>query len=188
MFSIRWVTHRDEKNASMTEKSLLPTADAVVAACLDRLPLIRERNLASPTDGFIVFDGKGQEIRRWFGSARPAVTVSEAVKAVMVRVRDRGEQLAVTAAIEEFRHEFPDLLVSDTEIIAAIEIEIRPTGAHMEFDIGEPATSGALECWDNEGGAIKQRLTGSERQFGCGSDIQSGADRMAKEMERNRLV
>lgn len=190
MFSIRWVTHRDEKNASMAEKSLLPDADAVVASCLDRLPLMQERNLVSPPDGFIVYDGDGHEVRRWFGSARPDVSVREAVKAVMMLVRDRGETLAITAAIDEFRDKFPDLDVSDTEIIEALTKEVRATGALLEFDIGEPATSVPLERWDNEGGAIKQRLTGSERHEGSGSNLNDtgGARRRAKEEERNRLV
>lgn len=191
MFSIRWVTHRNEENDSMAEKSLLPDADAVVASCLDRLPLMQERNLVSPPDGFIVFDGKGNEVRRWFGSARPAVTVREAVRAVMVRVRYRGETLAVTAAIEELRHEFPELQVSDSEIIEVLESEVRATGAPLEFDIGEPATSGALERWDDEGGAIKLRLTEPERQE-AGRRISNDTDgtkRRAKHIEdRNRSI
>jgi len=191
MFSIRWVTHGNEENDSMMEKSLLPDADAVIASCLERLPLMQERNLVSPPDGFIVFDGKGHEVRRWFGSARPAFTVREAVKAVMVRVRDRGETLAVTAAIEEFRHKFPDLQVSDSEIIEVLESEASPTGVHLEFDIGEPATSGALERWDDEGGAIKQRLTEPERQEARRRIINDtdGSKRRAKHIEeRNRLI
>jgi hypothetical protein len=70
MFTVRWVTRGNENDTSKTEKSLLPDADAIVASCLDRLPLMRERELVSPPDGFIVFDGSGNEVRRWFGSAR----------------------------------------------------------------------------------------------------------------------
>jgi hypothetical protein len=108
MFSVRWVAHRREEGDSLMEKSLLPNADAVLASCLDRLPLMQDRILVSPPDAFIVFDGNGQEVRRWFGSARPEVTVREAVRAVIALICDRGETLAVTAAIEEFRHRFPD--------------------------------------------------------------------------------
>lgn len=71
MFTVRWVMHRNEEDTSKTEKSLLPEVDAIVAACLDRLPLMRERDLEFPPDGFIVSDGNGHEVRRWFGSARP---------------------------------------------------------------------------------------------------------------------
>jgi len=190
MFSIRWVTHRDEENASMAEKSLLSNVDAVVASCLDRLPLMQGRSLVSP-DGFVVYDDNGHEVRRWFGSVRPAITLREAVRAVMMHFRDRGETLAVSAALEEFRHEFPDLRVSDTEIIEVLESEVRPTSASMEFDIGEPATSGSLERWDDEGGAIKQRLTESEREE-AGRRMANDADgsgRRATEIEeRNRRI
>ena len=80
--------------------------------------------------------------------------------------------------------------VDDTEIIEALTNEVRATGARLEFDIGEPATSAALERWDNEGGAIKQRLPGSERDEGCGSNLNDTGEarRRAKEEERNRLV
>ena len=70
MFTVRWVAHRNEEDASKTENSLLPNADAVVASCLERLPLMRERELVSPPDGFIVSDASGKELRRFFGSAR----------------------------------------------------------------------------------------------------------------------
>ncbi len=71
VFTIRWVVHRHEKETVMTETSDLLDADAVVASCLERMPSMREKNTKAPPDGFFVFDSEGNEIRRWFGSARP---------------------------------------------------------------------------------------------------------------------
>ncbi len=71
MFTIRWVVHRHETEKTMSETSDLPDADSVVASCLERLPHMKLEHVDAPPDGFLIFDENNQEVRRWFGSARP---------------------------------------------------------------------------------------------------------------------
>jgi hypothetical protein len=70
MFEVRWVIHRQETQPVEVENSTLKDLDEVVSSCIARLPAVREKYPWTPPDGFLVFDGAGNEVRRWFGSAR----------------------------------------------------------------------------------------------------------------------
>jgi hypothetical protein len=48
-----------------------------VESCRERFSEMRGKYPNTPPDGFLVFDGVGNEVRRWFESARPkAYTLS----------------------------------------------------------------------------------------------------------------
>jgi hypothetical protein len=76
MFAVKWVIHRYETQPVEAENSVLKDLDAVVSSCQQRLPIMREKHPEAPPDGFLVFDGAGNEVRRRFGSERPHATGS----------------------------------------------------------------------------------------------------------------
>ena len=71
-FSVKWVVHRYETLPVAVENSALQDLDKIVVSCRDRLPEMRDKYPHTPPDGFLVFNGAGTELRRWFGSSRPA--------------------------------------------------------------------------------------------------------------------
>jgi hypothetical protein len=71
MFRIKWVVHRRETQPVEIENSLLQDLDKIVESCQARFPEMRRRHSDTPPDGFLVFDSAGNEVRRWFESARP---------------------------------------------------------------------------------------------------------------------
>jgi hypothetical protein len=72
MFSVKWVVHRHETEPVEVENSALEDLDEVVETCRARLPEMRRKHANTPPDGFLIFDSAGNEVRRWFGSPRPA--------------------------------------------------------------------------------------------------------------------
>lgn len=70
MYSIEWVAHHHERESARSEASFSSDLDDIVQSCIDRLPLMRERELVVPPDGFLIFDHHGLEVRRWFGTPR----------------------------------------------------------------------------------------------------------------------
>ncbi len=70
-FSVKWVVHRYEALAVELENSTLQNLDKIVEFCRGRLPEMRRKYPNTPPDGFLVFNGAGIELRRWFGSPRP---------------------------------------------------------------------------------------------------------------------
>jgi hypothetical protein len=69
MFDVKWVVQQNEASPIDSENSGLQNLDVIVWHCIARLPLMREEFSHCPPDGFLVFDQKGQEVRRWFGSS-----------------------------------------------------------------------------------------------------------------------
>jgi hypothetical protein len=67
MFIVKWIVRYKERFPVETEESLLADIDAVVEACQSRLYDMRRNHVTSPPDGFIVFDSRGNELRRWLG-------------------------------------------------------------------------------------------------------------------------
>jgi hypothetical protein len=70
MFGIKWVVHRRETQPVEIENSVLQDLDKVVESCQARFPEMTQALQHTP-DGFLVFDSAGNEVRRWFESARP---------------------------------------------------------------------------------------------------------------------
>ncbi len=71
MFTVKWVMHRHETRPAEVEKSAIADLDALVLSCQWKLSEMREKHPSNPPDGFLIFDGEGKEVRRWFGSERP---------------------------------------------------------------------------------------------------------------------
>jgi hypothetical protein len=71
MFSVKWVMHRRETQPVEIENSALQDLDEVVESCQARFPEMRRRHSNTPPDSFLVLDSAGNEVRRWFNSARP---------------------------------------------------------------------------------------------------------------------
>jgi hypothetical protein len=66
MFTVKWVVRGKEAEPLESESFQVRSADTLVTACRYRLVLIRRKYPDEPPDGFIVFDGSGKEVRRWF--------------------------------------------------------------------------------------------------------------------------
>jgi len=70
-FSVSWVVHRHETLPVTIEHCVGEDLDQIVESCRARLPEMREKYPNTPPDGFLVFNGAGCEMRRWFESSRP---------------------------------------------------------------------------------------------------------------------
>jgi hypothetical protein len=70
-FSVSWVVHRYETLPVAIEDCAGQDLDKVVESCKARFPEMRGKHPNTPPDGFLVFDGAGAEVRRWFQSGRP---------------------------------------------------------------------------------------------------------------------
>lgn len=97
----------------------------------------------------------------------------------------------MSEALDAIRRIFPDLEVSDSDLIDAITSEAVASNVRLHIDVPRPDNSGALERWDNEGGAIKKKLTDPERREAQRRAVNDtdGTRRRAKEtQERHRLT
>ena len=88
--------------------------------------------------------------------------VREAVSDLIEQTRRQRGSLTILEAIETMRRSFPDLVCSDRDLIDAIVSEAVATSLALEFDVPGTNSSGWLDRWDNEGGAIKKKPTESE--------------------------
>ena len=70
-FRVKWVVHRYETLPAEVENSVIQDLDKLVESCRGRFSEMRGKYPNTPPDGFLVFDGAGTEVRRWFESARP---------------------------------------------------------------------------------------------------------------------
>ena len=70
-FRVKWVVHRYETLPAEVENSVIQDLDKLVESCQGRFSEMRGKYPNTPPDGFLVFDGAGNEVRRWFESARP---------------------------------------------------------------------------------------------------------------------
>lgn len=119
------------------------------------------------------------------------VDVREAIGAFLDEAQRSSGLLAMSEAISAIRRIFPDLEVSDNDLIDAITSEAVASNVRLHIDVPKPDSSGALERWDNEGGSIKKKLTEPERREMRRRAVNDtdGTRRRAKETQaRNRLV
>ena len=70
-FSVKWVVHQYETLPVEIESGALQDLDALVSSCQARFSEMSLKHPITPPDGFLIFDSDGNEVRRWFGSARP---------------------------------------------------------------------------------------------------------------------
>ena len=70
-FKVTWVVHRYETLPVEIESGVVEDLDKVVSCCQERFFEMRLKYPNTPPDGFLVFNSDGNEVRRWFESARP---------------------------------------------------------------------------------------------------------------------
>src|SRR5271165_6865203 len=70
-FSVNWVVHRYETLPVAVEDCAFQDLDQIVESCRARLLEMRDKHPDTPPDGFLVFNGAGAPVRRWFGMPRP---------------------------------------------------------------------------------------------------------------------
>ena len=75
-FIVKWVVHQYESLPLEVENDIAHDLDEIVSSRRERFVEMKLKYPKAPPDGFLVFDGDGIEVRRWFQSARPkTVTV-----------------------------------------------------------------------------------------------------------------
>jgi hypothetical protein len=67
MFTVKWIVRHRENNPVHVEESVLTDLDNIVDGCKERVYGMRLKYITSPPDGFVVFDERGREVRRWLG-------------------------------------------------------------------------------------------------------------------------
>ena len=70
-FKVKWVVHRYETLPVEIESDVVQDLDKLVSCCQERFFEMRLKYPNTPPDGFLVFNSDGNEVRRWFESARP---------------------------------------------------------------------------------------------------------------------
>ena len=70
-FIVKWVVHWHDTQPVEIENGAFHDLDELVKSCQARFPEMRGKCPSAPPDGFLVFDSAGNEVRRWFESARP---------------------------------------------------------------------------------------------------------------------
>ena len=76
---MKWVVHRYETLPAEVENSVIQDLDKLVESCRERFSEMRGKYPNTPPDGFLVFDGDGNEVRRWFESVRPAALAGQPI-------------------------------------------------------------------------------------------------------------
>jgi hypothetical protein len=108
--------------------------------------------------------------------------VRAAIRAFLNACQEKGTRLATLEALDAVHRVFPDLDISDADLIDAITSEASVADFDVEVDTGNASNSQkrkSLERWDNEGGAIGQHLR-TEAQRMIDHD-KNGARRRTKE-------
>lgn len=117
--------------------------------------------------------------------------VRDTLRALMGQSLARHEPLAVSRAIDAIRRDHRSLELSDSDLINIIVHHAAAANITIEDDVQETNRPGALERWDNEGGAIKKKLTEPERneaQRRVRNDTDGTQRRERETSERNRLI
>ena len=70
-FKVKWVVHRYETLPVEIESGVVQDLDKLVSCCQERFFEMRLKYPNTPPDGFLIFNSDGNEVRRWFESARP---------------------------------------------------------------------------------------------------------------------
>jgi hypothetical protein len=117
--------------------------------------------------------------------------VRAAIGAFLNECQKEARPFATSEALGAIRSIFPDLQVSDVDLLDAIASEASTAGFDIDYEdisrTSEALTRKALEGWDNEGGAIG-KLPRTEAQPRIDDDT-SGTRRRAKETkDRNDLL
>lgn len=116
--------------------------------------------------------------------------VRAAIGAFLNECQKKTRPFAISEALGAIRRIFPDLEISDVDLLDAITSEASTAGFDIDYDIpaiSETLKRKALEQWDNEGGAIgKPQRTEAQRRI---DNDTNGTRRRAKETkDRNDLI
>lgn len=115
--------------------------------------------------------------------------VRAAISAFLSGCQKEARPLATSEAVGAVRRIFPDLNISDTDLMHAIISEASLVG----FDVDTPERKstaqmrGSLEEWDNEGGAI-DKPPRSEAHASRGNDTDGTRRRAKATKDRNELL
>jgi hypothetical protein len=116
--------------------------------------------------------------------------VRAAIHAFLNACQKDARPFAPSEALGAVRRVFPDLDMSDSDLVDAITSEASTAGFDVEASAGDASNTlkqKSLERWDNEGGAIGRRPR-TEAQRMIDNDT-SGARRRTKETkDRNNLI
>lgn len=89
------------------------------------------------------------------------VDVRAAIRAFLSTCQKEAKPFAAMEAMDAVRRVFPDLDISDADLMDAITSEASTTGSNSGTGTGSAPDSKqkqkSLERWDNEGGATGQR-------------------------------
>ena len=116
--------------------------------------------------------------------------IRAAIGSFLNECQKEARPFAISEALSAIRRIFPDLKVSDSDLMDAVTSEASMAGFDIEYDIAktsETTKRKSLERWDNEGGAIgKSPRSDAERQI---DNDTSGTRRRAKATkDRNELI
>jgi hypothetical protein len=62
---VKWFSNASPDPVEI-EKTVLDDPDEIVSSCRERLTVMRRHERPNTPDGFIVVNGAGLEVRRWF--------------------------------------------------------------------------------------------------------------------------
>jgi hypothetical protein len=116
--------------------------------------------------------------------------IRAAIGSFLNECQNEARPFAISEALSAIRRIFPDLKVSDSDLMDAVTSEASMAGFDIEYDIAktsETTKRKSLERWANEGGASgKSPRSDAKRQI---ANDTSGAKRRAKATkDRNELV
>ncbi|RVH44513.1 hypothetical protein CN212_24795 [Sinorhizobium meliloti] len=115
--------------------------------------------------------------------------VRAAISAFLNGCLKEARPFATSEALGAVRRMFPDLDISDKDLMAAISSEAALAG----FDVDTPEPKSAprmrdsLDEWDNEGGAV-DKLPRGENQGRRGNDTDGKGRRAKATKDRNELL
>ena len=115
--------------------------------------------------------------------------VRAAISVFLSACQKEARPFATTEALGAVRRVFPDLDISDTDLMDAIISEASLAG--FDVDIPDPQAAArmrdSLQEWDNEGGAIDKSPRG-ETQGRRGNDTNGTGGRAKATKDRNELL
>jgi hypothetical protein len=115
--------------------------------------------------------------------------VRAAISAFLSACQKEARPLATSEALGAVRRVFPDLDISDPDLMDAIISEASVAG--FDVDSPDPASAArmrdSLEEWDNEGGAVGKPPR-SETRGGSGNDSEGTRRRAKATKDRNELL
>ena len=115
--------------------------------------------------------------------------VRAAISAFLNECQKEAQPIALLEALAAIRRIFPDLEISDNDLVDAITSEASAAGLDIDSTIpvtSEKLTRESLGQWDDEGGAIGKPRTEAQRRIN--DDTSSSRRRAKATKDRNELI